>query len=572
MLDVIEQPYALSQRPLLREAEFMSAAGERGLAIGLPQLLEGLHRDGFIVPILKVDHPVRRMRARACRAPDGAARQELRGFVPTDGPNLRELASAGLLQLGRARPFQSWRLRERREAGAAFHASDFLYSLYQMLVIPQIHDALAWRNRGQPRGRPDEFAQHVADAARTASVANDARVALLTALEPHYYPSIVMNTRIPFQYGSFEQLQDAERAFDPVAFYRWLDWPREDLRALAEQLLVTARNRDPLRDWRELVALIHPDKWAELNGEALLAIDFRIAAEMILRFLEELASLGHVPSLPDLNVRAYHPLGDRLKPDLDRLDPVLLEYGISPHPALLLVLEGPTEMTVVPKVMRLMGIPVRDSYIKLVDLGGVTKQTELLARYIAPVLRRLDKESAHMLRPPTRVMVVVDAEGKYATVADRMARKDEWVTHILNALEPEFQTDVARRDIELLVDVQTWTDRAKDFEYAHFTPRTLARAILATGRAPASKTESVLVAEIAKRLADGKSLKGIWRGWPKPLPNKLQMWEYLWPILDRRIKRAHKSGTLDRIPVCRALLVAEGRASQIRRHVIMRVG
>jgi hypothetical protein len=570
--EVLPRPWVLTQRPLLLEKQFMDEASRRGLRLFRTEALESLHRLDLLVPLLRYDRPIRRLRATVRRSEPWMRWGLLHQSPPIYPFDLVEEIHAGRVVLTRSVPVRAWRDRDRIEGDVHFLAREFLYSPYQLLLIPTVREGLESRNALKARTLPTAWVDGVLKRARLASAENDRHVVLLTALEPIYYPAITAHTRIPGGTGSFEDYDAFARTFDPIELLRWLGWDAAELQKLAEALLWRAHFIDPLKNWHELVALVHPDKWARLEGDALLAVDLRVAAEMILRFLEDLAERGAAPALPDIPRRAFHPLGERLRPDRDDLDSVLNDYGLSPHPAVLMVVEGPTEQDLLPRVMRLLGIPVRDSFIRIVQLGGVTKQIELLARYIAPPLRRLDGQAADMLRPPLRVYVVMDAEGGYKTASQRSERKQDWVTHIWNMLEPEFRTTAAREDLKQMVDVTTWDPTAKDIEYAHFTPRQLARAILRGGRAPSDQTIDGLEASIRGLKTGGASVDKVWKQWPEPRPDMPTLWAELWPVLERRVERAKNAATLDRIPVCRVLFEAYDRAVRHRRHVVMRVG
>jgi len=571
-VDVLSRPYVLSQRPLLTEKQFMDESSKRGLRLFHSGQLANLHKDQLLVPLFRFDRPTRRLRAEARRAEDWRRWAILNWPAPVYANSVTDRLDDGTLVLARTQTSRGWSNRERMEGDVGFLAREFVFSAYQLLTLHRLRDALESKLALRAGAHPPEWTAGVIAAARGASLQNDATVALLTALEPIYFPLIMQRLTMPLGSGSFEDYDAFARGFDPVELYQWLDWQSADLQKVAEALLWEAHSHDPLKNWRELVSHIHPEHWAQLEGEGLLAIDLRVAAEMILRFLEDLAKRGEVAPLPAIPRLAYHPLGDRLRPERRDLDGVLTDFGLSPHPSVLFVVEGPTEDDLLPKVMHLLGIPVRDSLIRIVQLGGVDKQIELLARYIAPPLRRLNPEMADMVRPPLRVFVVMDAEGRYSTDAMRSARKTDWVMHIWNRLEPEFQTQTARDDLELMVDVTTWDPAAKDLEFAHFTPRQLARAVIRTRRAPPAETVNSLTAAIANLQATTKSVDKLWRKWPQPQPDMPTLWLELWPVLERRILKAMQTRTVDQIPICRVLVDAYERAARPRRHAVMRVG
>src|SRR5207245_2921711 len=105
--------------------------------------------------------------------------------------------------------------------------------------------------------------------------------------------------------------------------------------------IIDARFHDPLDDWITLVRQTDPGRWEDLKGDALSAVGHRVAAEILLSFYEDLVEAGAAPALPDLPSTASHPLRERIARVPTNLDADLTYFGLSPHPAVLMVLEGP---------------------------------------------------------------------------------------------------------------------------------------------------------------------------------------------------------------------------------------
>ena len=288
-------------------------------------------------------------------------------------------------------------------------------------------------------------------------------------------------------------------------------------------------------------------------------------------FVEELAEKGLAEPLPEIPPLATHPLNERLRPVPADLDEILTKYDLSPHPSLVLVLEGTSEMEVVPKAMRSLDIPNRDSFIRLVNRGGITKQLELLARYIVPSLRRFGGDSAERLRPPTRLMVVTDAEPPLTTPAARARLRADLARHVWNALDVAFRTQASFDDIKNLIDVVTWTPRRNStFEFAHFTDLQIAKSIVDTGRAPAGVDVYSLAKTIDGLRQGGGNLKSTWKNWPSPKPDKPLIWQHLWPVLERRMQSLNPASRR-RIPLVRVLELARTKASGPRSNLLLRV-
>jgi hypothetical protein len=60
-----------------------------------------------------------------------------------------------------------------------------------------------------------------------------------------------------------------------------------------------------------------------------------------------------------------------------------MSFGLSPHPAVVLALEGTTEMTIAPLAREVLDIPQRASFFRLVDAGSETRDHGFRAQYVA---------------------------------------------------------------------------------------------------------------------------------------------------------------------------------------------
>ena len=102
------------------------------------------------------------------------------------------------------------------------------------------------------------------------------------------------------------------------------------VRAQAEYLFPHAKTFDPLGGWHRVVRLANSASRQELRGDALLALDMRCAAEMLLLFCEDLADRGHGPALP---APAPHgPLQDRISVSAAVRGQTLLEFSLLTPP------------------------------------------------------------------------------------------------------------------------------------------------------------------------------------------------------------------------------------------------
>lgn len=105
-----------------------------------------------------------------------------------------------------------------------------------------------------------------------------------------------------------------------------------------------------------------------------MAIEYRIAAEVLLRALDDLGQTD-LSMPPPRNGRMYATtLDDRLVAEPERLEDLLADHGLSPRPFVLLVLEGDTEMMLMPRVLdEICGKPVPPTIIELVDMKTIDR-------------------------------------------------------------------------------------------------------------------------------------------------------------------------------------------------------
>ncbi len=122
--------------------------------------------------------------------------------------------------------------------------------------------------------------------------------------------------------------------------------------------------------------LVHPSHWNRLEGDSLVAIDYRIAAELFLLFYEDLAKAGAAKPLDLGNARDEHTQRHRLRTDRTELDATLTRFGLSPHRAVVVILEGKTEQTIAPLVLDRLYKPWWRNHVRLFDVQGVNQNLD----------------------------------------------------------------------------------------------------------------------------------------------------------------------------------------------------
>lgn len=379
-------PWAFSQRDLLTIARFRDGCGQRGSPVLLDEQLEALHRQGVLVPLIR-----------------------------RDGDLVEEPAAVG---------FRPWRGYPR--------FNQFYYSPYQLLAAPGLGRLLTDmtpRRRSAPcrllarlvgRRRPRRVVfdldltspQAQFDLSRLPS---RELVIALSALEARYLPEVVHRVRAPLPLD-LQAWPDYAKTFDPNAMLGWLGWQPEQLKTAAYQLLSHAHSIDPQQRWHRLARLADPERWGDLRGLALAANDHRVAAELLLLFYEDLVELGTAPPLellPPRHQRLWHQLDERLATDRDELEEVLTEFGLSPHPSVVLGVEGETEELTVGRIIELLVPAGQRGHIRVRNLHGIRRDLTLLADELARPLAGAPVRGnwLSLRQPPTRLLVASIPKG-----------------------------------------------------------------------------------------------------------------------------------------------------------------
>jgi hypothetical protein len=561
-VDLLDHRFTFTLRDCepLTAAKFVAALRERNLD-STEEQLDALHRVGVLVPLLRVRRNASGLVAAVRREPEEAwylshwdAVRELRDAYAHG--RVYDPANEGFIA----------RSRLRRPLGErTYESSVYLYSRHQVLYVPllqQVIQHLQFRvRRGEVVGvLPVEAGLRQIWLER-AALLRDVILAV-SALEPIYYPQVLGWSR-------FSSDEDADaywpwRSKLPLGRMKhWLGINAGWLKDTAARLLAEAERIDPLGEWAELIGRGDPDKWTRLRGSARNAMDFRVAAEILLKYHDRLVAAGRAKPLPESQPRFGGAFDDRLKPRRP-LDSLLTEFGLSPHPRLVVVVEGPTEGRIFPRAMETLGVELSRDTIWVEDAEGVDRDISSLLAYFAPALEEPREDRyAQFQRPPTRFLIVFDAEGKVATPALREERRKVWIDRIERAMPQRFQTPVVRDQLERFVYITTWKRSGESFEFAHFTDLQLATTIHAldarTRRKPTVET-------LRKAAANIRAKKGNLDTVLEPAGiGKPDFGDALWPTMERRLDESLERGTHSRIPIVRVVVRAWNLAYELPR-------
>lgn len=218
----------------------------------------------------------------------------------------------------------------------------------------------------------------------------------------------------------------------------------------ARELRDLAGRMDLVGAFYDVIRRAHPDTWETLRDDVLVTMDLRMAAEA----LDSLAD--DAGRQPDTTEEARTPLREqRLSARPDSTDEVLTDLGISPHPSLVIGVEGATEELLLPRVFAALGIPLDDDWIRIIDFGGVGKELSNLAKFAAaPSLGQDHGAYVDLVRPITRFLVLVDAEGKYRSPATRARRRRILLDAVCASVPADLRGDLYGSDANI-VEIRT---------------------------------------------------------------------------------------------------------------------
>jgi hypothetical protein len=547
--ELLDNPYVFTQLSLLTPDEFLKQLELRGLKVST-NFLQAVHRTGLLRPFVRVKRDGRAMAAVARRKDD---------WSPLTGQDhlttRRELLEArdrGGIHDPATEPFQSRTRMARTAYGVTYLSSQYLYSHHQLLSVPALKRIVPFLQFGAPDGRnakvkvgPGYQIMTRADAHFRASL-----IAPLSVLETLHYPYIVGT--FSGNVRGIERWQQWRETVGPVKVMQGLGITAQWLRDAGSRLLLMADQADPLGRWSEVVRDARPATWWYLKGDARSALDMRLAAEVLLSHYDTLVKARRAPQLPKRTGMERGEFDTRFRPQ-GKIDKTLTAFGLSPHPSLILVVEGDTEERILPRLMRHRGVSTNREFITIVNREGVDKEiSSLLAYAIAPVVEA-DLQPRHLLatRPLAHVLVLSDPENSMTTEEKRGRRRETWVSRILKVLDEEYRTDAVRQALETLIHVDVWKGK-QSFEYAHFSNRELAVAISAVDTRFGKRKLADRIVTIKKQRADSVNVLHALgkRG------SKVSLADELWPVLLRKVKTAEATGSESKIPVVRVLDLA----------------
>ncbi|MFE6186600.1 hypothetical protein ACFQ6U_19455 [Streptomyces sp. NPDC056465] len=526
-IDLLKVPFAFTQDELLDTGSFIRKAKERGHNLRL-ETLQALHIHGLLVPLYRVSDTA--VQGRQVDVGNVLLEQNPRGWVMS-------AAHEGRLRDPRQEGYSvAWPYVRPDGADARRWWNGFIYSSWQLIGLNEaliryrvIRQGDIWPIR-RPTGRIPPM------------------VLALVALSPRYLGGILGRINLP---GGVEEqeLWRFRSGFPTEDLLRLSGFNPADLRGYAETLLAQAHSRDPLVKWLPLVRHTSYSGWSKLKADPLDCMWKRVAAEVLLQAHDDLAEDGLVEPLPDLTGEGWWtPLHDRLNPRYEEaatLERALGDFGLSPHPRVIVLVEGETELTHVPRLLAELGL-TDPQQVRVQRCKGSKVSPQLIARYgITPRVGRRVGDVWLLDATPTALVIAMDAENKWATPEKCEAERQA----LLEAVQEEARSqgaEIPEDYLDFLVTVHVWGE--DKYELANFTDDELIPVIARVAGCESEANSLEWQAKIRQFLEEARVVHHDIKvpiGRMRIKVDKVSMAEALWPVLRGKLE----SEVLDPAPV-----------------------
>ena len=422
----------------------------------------------------------------------------------------------------------------------------YLFSLWTELLFPLLHRVLQTaktHHRGQSlivRFDRKAVSREFRRAEQLRSL-----VKVLSVVDARFLPVLEQNW-VTVSGIEFEDWEKYRLEFDAVLLTKRLGVDADEIARLSRSIEVG----DGLgRDFGELVPFVRSKVFERAKGTARQTYSARKAVEVVARFLEELDAPAGT-SVREVLMDDQRRLARR-----SSLDEVLQELELSPHPGVLLVVEGATEMYFAERVLEELGMKNDPSIIQIVDMGGDAKRVELVATTFAPVVTKQTGDSWELLRQPTRIVVATDPpRGKRPT----KTRKRVLQESMSKAVKAQTGTALHTEAADMLIDVVEWSGAC--FEFAHFSDEEIAEAIVEVEPTLRGQVTSERVAEVRGR--GQTDISKVWTGTGLD-PRKTDIARALWPAMRQRLNNEPPLANLP--DIVEVVTAAWGDALRIKR-------
>ncbi len=528
-VDVVRLPWVFTQTHPLSSREFCKEAERRGIKIDTPTLRE-LYRLHLLAPLVRV----RDRKVEDGRGPIESFSEPLaRGTWLTE---LRLARKEGRVVDPGTQPFPARLRLEGRQGDSSHWWNGLLYSTYQLLAAREFRRRIEQRQYVGTWERPIAQLGHLTPWEMAAARRLREIAVVLTPLEARYLPKLDPES-IHLTNADFDEWDSYRQSFDPVAMSGQLGYPPERALGDAEWLLSRAHAFDPMGDWSNLIRRAPRRFWKSLSGDALAAMDYRVAAELLLLFYEDLVAHDAALPLDPLTPRFWHPRLERLSHHRRTLDDTLGSLGVSPHPSVVLVVEGETEEFIVPRVWERLDVRPEPDLLRVITRRGDSSDLTKLAAFAAAPLvgERQHDDLRRLIKPPTRLVILVDPEPDHSTPKQVEDERQKILKEILRVAKSQ-GAEPDPEDIDALVQIHTWEEPC--FEFAHFSVQELAQALRRMHPNCNGMSDAQLEQALASIRTKRRDIKGLWENIWRPGVSKTRLANALWPVLDAKIAAA----------------------------------
>ncbi|MFG1805758.1 hypothetical protein [Streptomyces sp. NPDC049040] len=454
-LALITLPYVFTQDELLTADGFIKECNKRGYKLSL-DILQELHSHRLLLPLYRVsDTAAEGRRIGVGRGyemnPRGWAMEAAR-----EG-RLRDPADEGYLA--------AWPYRRASDEENHRWWNGFIYSSWQLISVKAAMSRYGFVRAGYPPF-PNRIMR---DGDRQLTL-------VLSVLATRYLPGILGTLSIP---GGVDESGLRRHRFESQIddLIQLVNFDPSKLQGSADQLLAVAHG-DPLSKWLPLLRHASYKGWSRIEGTSLDAMWRRVAAEVLLRAHEELSAEGSVDPLPDLTGETWWtPQHDRLTPrygEAETLERALAELGLSPHPKVILLVEGETELYHVPRLLAEFGL-TQPQQVRVQRTKGSKINAHLIARYgVTPRVGRRLKDRWMLDASLTALVIAMDAENDF----ENQAKRDKVRRQLQDAIREEVKyqdADIGQVELDALVHIRVWGE--DKYEIANFSDDELVPAI-----------------------------------------------------------------------------------------------
>lgn len=526
-LALLRLPYVFTQDHVWRTDELLKEAKRRGHVVSL-STLQRLHEHRLLMPLYRLaDVAVSGRRI-------DITRQDILGMNPRgwlleaaiDG-RLRDPADEGYCL--------AWPYERPEDEKDRRWWNGFLFSSWQVLDLAAALQELGWLEQGY---EPPDRA-HRANDRRKLTLA-------LAALSGRHLANISGQITVPSGLG-FDGFHEARIAIDEAQRLALVTYPTDRLLPDAESLLEQAHS-DPLIDWWPVIRHANHQGWDKIQGISAHCLWMRLGAEVLLRAHEEVAATGALPELPDVAEATWRsPLHDRVvsqRAGADSLERALGAFGLLPHPRVLLLLEGETEMVHFPKLLSIFGLNL-PHLVRLQNCHSSEVNPQLITRYaIAPRLAGVRGTTQMTESHPTCLVVAMDPENRWSDEDGRLAERRSLQGAIRQEVEAQGGR-IADVDLDWLVTIHVWG--TQKYELANFTDEELVPAFMTLGVDQLRERWQVSEEQVAEHLRytrEGAHDIKVTFGRLRLRENKPRLAELLWPALQAKCEAELGSGDI----------------------------